>query len=218
MSTNIKINQLSTAVTSLPNDYLLVVQGGIYKKSTITNILHNLDATDTIRINPSQRSLDCIISSKNVGPMLIIKGSSDRIGIGTSSPAARLHVEGGNLQIGSSTTDGVVVQSTETIQYTASDQVGAIIKSISPMKSLSILNNATGTSGLFSLSNGFNGAYKSIAQNVTDNGKTSTITCTGLGFNTIEFTASGQSVLLQYNESISKWIIISNNGATISTV
>lgn len=217
MPNTIKTSQMAAAVTLNPADYLMIVQDGVNKKSDLTNILKNLNSVDTIRLNPIQNSIDIRISSKNDANMVFVQGASDRIGFGTNSPQSKVHVVG-NVQVGSNSTDGILVQSSETISYSAADQTNAAVKPISPLRTISTLDCNTGVSGLFSLSNGFNGEVKTIAQNTLDAGKTSTITLTGLGFNTITLNAVGKSTMLQFSSAISKWIIVGGNSAVYSTI
>lgn len=214
---NIKLTQMSVAVSLQAADYFMVVQGGANKKITTTTILKNLDSSDSIRVNPLQNAIDFSVASKNDASMLVIKGASDRFGIGTDNPQSKLHIVG-NAQIGSTSIDGVLLQSSEELTYTSSDQTIAAVKSVSPMRTITQLNCNTGVSGLFSLSTGFNGEVKTIFQNTLDVGKTSTISLTGLGFNTVTFDTVGESVILQFVSSISKWIILGNNNASFSTV
>lgn len=213
----VKLTQMSIASTLNAIDYFMIVQDGVNKKTTATNIFKNINSGDSIRVNPIQNTIDFSVASKNDANMLIIKGSSDRLGIGTGSPASKVHVIG-NVQIGSSAADGVLVQSAETITYTSADEITATVKPLSAMRSTSRLDCNTGVNGLFSLSNGFDGEVKTIFQNTITGSNTSKITLTGLGFNTITLEAVGHSSMIQYIASISKWIVVGGTGATYSTV
>ena len=208
------------ATTLNANDYFMIVQDGVNKKTTVTNILSNLNSGNIIRINPLQNSINFSVASKNTTDMFVVSGSTDRIGVGTATPQSVFHVIG-NSQIGSSSVDGILVQSSEEITYTAADQTNVVTKSISPSRTITSLICNTGCNGLFSLGVGFNGQVKTIAQRTLDTGasKTSTITiANGMGFNTIVFDAVGDSSVVQYVSSSNKWIIIGGNGASYSTV
>jgi len=214
---NIKISQMSVATSLNAADTFLVVQSGTNKKVDLTTILKNLNSTDHIRVNSLQLAVDFKVATLNDANALFVDGSVDRIGVGTDAPEAKFHVNG-NLQVGSLTQDGIITQSSENITYTAADQTNVTTKAISPLRAMTSIHCDAGVNGLFSLSNGFNSEIKTIFQNVLDVGKTSTITCTGLGFNTISFNAVGDSAMLQFNSSISKWVIVGGNSATFSTV
>ena len=216
----IKLTQMSLATTMNAADYFMIVQGGVNKKSDLSNILSNLNSGNAIRVNPLQNAINFSVASKNNGNMFVVSGAADRIGIGTDNPQSVFHVIG-NSQIGSGSVDGVLVQSAEEITYTSADQTNIVTKSISPSRAITSLICNTGCNGLFSLGAGFNGQLKTIAQQSLDTGaaKTSTITVAGgMGFNTITFNAVGDSAVIQYASSSSKWIIIGGNGADYSTV
>ena len=213
----IKVSQMSAATTLTDVDWFTVIQNGVNKKISTSTILNNCNSNDSIRINPNQNAVDFSFASKNDANMLIIKGPNDKMGIGISDPQSKFHVNG-NIQIGSDQSDGVLLQSLETITYTTSDQTNTIVKQISPSRGVSRLDCNTGVNGLFSLGNGFSGQTKTIFQNTLDGSKTTTISVTGLDFNTITFDAVGNSTMLQYITSISKWIVIGGSGAIYSTV
>lgn len=210
----IKVSQMSVAVTLNADDLLLIVQDGVNKQSSITNFLKNLNSVDSIRINPVQNAIDFSIASKNDANAIVIKGQTDRIGFGTATPESKVHVNG-NFQVGSSSADGVMLQSVESITYTAADDTALLTKELSSSRTSSILTCDIGVVGKFSLSAGSTGQIKNIT--LTTN-NTVTITLVGLGFNTVTLNAIGESVVLQYIPSISKWCTIGGNGEVLSTV
>jgi hypothetical protein len=215
----IKISQMNVADTLNATDYLTIVQNGTNLKSTLTNFLKNLNSNDSIRINPLQISIDFSVGALNDPFALFVDGSVSNIGIGTALPQSKLHVNG-NVQVGSASTDGVVVNSTESISYSATDQTNSIITPLAPTRTSSYITCATGVIGQFSLSAGSNGQLKTIILNSADSGKYALISVTGLGFNTIKLNATGSSVILQYSTINSKWTVMSvGNGAVVlSTV
>lgn len=213
----IKITQMSSASTLNASDVLVIVQGGVNKKTSVTNFLKNLNSVDSIRVNPVQLAIDFSVATKNDANSLFVDGSTDKVGVGTDLPESKLHVKG-NFQVGSATTDGIMVQSTEGIIYTVSDQTNSVTKAISPSRAGTIIDCNTGVAGLFSLSSGSNGQIKTIAVNTLNIGKTATISLVGSGFNTITFNAIGNTVVLQYFVGMAKWCVIGGNGAVLSTV
>ncbi len=211
----IKVTSMSNAVALTASDYLMIIQDGTNKKINITTFLKNLNSSDNIRINALQNAVDTTIMSKNDSSLLVLKGAIDRIGIGTNNPSSKLHIVG-NLQIGSSSTDGITVQSSENLVYTSADQTNIVTKIISPLRELTQLDCNTGVNSLFSLSSGSNGQFKTIFVNTLDGGKTASISITGLGFTTITLNAIGKSTVLQYVSAISKWVVVGGNGAIYS--
>ena len=213
----IKMSQMSVATTINATDFIMIVQDGINKKSSITNLLKNLNSVDVTRINPLQFAVDFSVATKTDANSLFVDGSLDNVGIGTAFPQSKLHVNG-NCQVGSSTTDGIILESTETVVYTADNQINLVLKALSPSRSASLISCNTGVVGRFSLPSGSNGQLKSISINTLDAGKSAIISLPGLGFNTLTFTTIGSTVLLRYFTSNSLWVIISNTGAAISTI
>lgn len=213
----IKVTQMPAALTLNATDSIMIIQSGTNKKSTVSTFLKNLNSIDTIRVNPVQNAINFTVATKNDANAIAVIGSTGRIGFGTSTPESKVHVAG-NLQVGSTTSDGITVQSSETVTYTAADQTSSLVKSLSPNRAMTAVNCNTGVSSLLSLPNGSNAQIKTIVQNTLDAGKTSTLSFTGLGGNTVTFNNAGESVTLQYVSLISKWIVLSIHGAILSTV
>ena len=212
----LKISQLSTAVTLNAADTVMIVQTGINKQSSFTNILKNLNSGDTIRINPLQSAIDSSVATLNDPFALFMDGSANYVGVGTNTPQSKLHVNG-NLQIGSSTSDGILVQSSEIITYTATNQTNGNTLALSPLREGSIINCNVGVTGLFSLPSGSNGQTKTIVVNTLDTGKTATLSLLGVGFGHVTFNAIGQTVTLKFFSALTKWVAVSVNGAVLST-
>lgn len=213
----IKVTQMPAALTINAADSIMIIQGGTNKKASLSTFLKNLNSVDSIRINPVQNAVNFIVASKNDANAIALIGSSDRIGFGTDTPESKVHVSG-NLQVGSSTHDGITVQSSELVTYTASDQTNMVVKALSPNRAMSVINCNTGVSSQLSLPSGSNGQIKTIVQNTLDAGKTSTLSFTGLGSNTVTFSNTGESVTIQYISLVSKWVVLAVNGAVLSTV
>jgi len=213
----IKMSMMSVAKTITATDTLMLLQNGVNKTTTISNLLKNFNTNDNIRLNPIQLSINTSISSKNDANALFVNGVTDKIGIGTNLPSSKLHVIG-NLQVGSSSSDGVLVQSTEVIIYTATDSTNGVTKAISPTRANTILKNDSGVYGLYSLSSGYDGQVKSIVVNTLDLGKTVSISIIGEGFNTITLNAVGDTAVIQYSAYTSKWYLIGGNNPVLSTI
>lgn len=213
----IKMSQLSVATTINATDFLMIVQDGVNKKTSITTLLKNLNSVDVTRVNPMQFAVDFSVATKNDQNSLFVDGSLDNVGVGTAFPQSKLHVNG-NCQVGSSVGDGIILESTENIIYTADNQTNLLKKALSASRAASLISCNTGVIGQFSLPNGSNGQLKSISINTLDAGKSAIISLNGLGFNTITFTSIGTTVLLRYFSSNSLWVMISNSGAAISTI
>jgi len=212
---SIKITQMPVATTVNGVDYLQLVQNGSNVKSTITNFLGNLNSAGPIRVNPIQFAIDFSVGTKNDPNAIFADGSTNRIGIGTSLPLSKFHVNG-NTQIGSPSSDGILVQSSELISYTAVNQTNLATLAISASRAMTSIACDTGVTGLFSLPTGNDGQFKTIIASTLTVGKTITITLTGLSFTTITMSLIGNSILLQYNASINSWCIISLHGATVA--
>ena len=222
----IKLSQMSVANTINATDYLMIVQDGVNKKTTITNLLTNLNAADNFRINPNQLSLNFYVASKNSPNALFVSGNNSYVGINTPSPTSLLHVNG-NCQIGSATTDGITIESTENVIYTAANQIGngssADTLTISVSRAATLLSCQTGVTGHFSLPYGSDGQLKTITVNTLDIGQTIIMSMSGLGFNQLSFPSTstsvvGNSVSLRFFSSLNKWAVVGNNGCVISQV
>jgi hypothetical protein len=210
----IKVTQLASTLTLTPTDILMVIQNGVNKKISVASLLKNLNSDDTIRFNPTQNAIDVVFSSNGVSNLLFVDGVNDRIGIGTSTPSSTFHVNIGNVQVGSTTTDGVFVGSSEIITHPPSASVtGATISPLRETTALEIYGSCT-----YTLGSGTDGQTKNIYLKAIDTGgSTATITVDGLGFNRIGLsTAIGDALTLKYLNS--KWVCVGNNGATLSTV
>lgn len=204
---------MSTATTLAPTDTMMILQGGVNKKVSVTTFLKSLDSADSIKLNPGQYAINISLSSKNDENAIFVNGNQDKVGFGTNAPQSKVHVNG-NIQCGSATTDGIIVQSTESL--TAVDSL--TVYSISTIREGSVINCNSGISGKFTLPAGYNGQIKFVAIGVLSAGNNTIISLGGLGFNTLTCTAVGNSVTLEYISSISKWCVISLYGATASTV
>ena len=220
----LKITQLPQTTSSTASDYLMVVQNAVNKRITLTSLLNTLNPSDNVRINSARSPISFSISTPNYADLFYVSGPNDAVGIGTNSPQGKLHVVG-TLKIGSSATDGILVHADETILYSAaSDSVQGLswFKPLNAARDTSLLQVDTGVAtAQFDLTNGTYGQYKLLNMTTFPVGAKSTIrVLTGVGFNRIDMTTAAQSVLLKCVNvnSVPKWVIVSNNGATVYTV
>ena len=216
MSNSIKLSKVSTATAPLNAvDIINLIQNGVNKKITLSDFLANLISNNDIRLNSIQNAIDVIISASTDFNAIRVNGVTGFVGIGVANPLSKLHING-NVKLGSTSDDGVLLQSSETIQYTTLDQTNATVKTLASSRATSILNCDIGVSGLFSLGIGFEGQIKNVVMNTLDVGRNSSLTFTGVNATSITFNATGQSTQLQYITSISKWAVLSVNGAVLA--
>lgn len=211
----IKISQLTAASTATPDDVFMILQDGGNKKTTLTTILKNLNSYDDIFINPLQNAIRTSIASKNNPKLFYADGVNDKIGIGTSSLSSHLVTIAGSISYGNASSDGILVGSSEEVQWNNGD----LIKNLSVVRESSYLFVQAGFAGSYALADGFDGQTKSINLLSTSSGTTS-VTLSGIdsSFTQINFTTKGQGILLKYKSSgsVHGWVIIGNNGCTIS--
>lgn len=219
----IKVSQLPTAGTLTPTDYFMVVQNGVNKRVSATTILKYLDSNDNIRINPSRKAINFQVSSRNTESLLVVNGASDFVGINTATPEERFHVNG-NLKVGSSSKDGISIESSEDITFTLSsdDPLGSsYFKTLNSARCTSTLIVENGvTVGRFVLNNGTPGQTKTIAlKSVQTNYKATIKIESGLGFNRVDLTAAGQSITMKciLVNDVPKWVCTSSYNASLYT-
>lgn len=209
----IKITQLVTASTHVGDDVFMLVQNGINKQTSLTTVLKNMNSYDNIRINPLQNAITTTISSKNIEKILYVDGVNDKVGIGTGTLSSHLLTLNGSISIGNSTSDGVIVGSSEEVAWNNGDPT----KALSVVRQSSYLSVQSGYTGVFSLANGFDGQIKTITLMTT---ATTTISCSGINsqFSTINMSTKGHSVTLTYkgSGSIHGWSAVGVNGATFT--
>ncbi len=220
----IKVTELPQASSSTPSDYVMIVQNGVNKKIPIATLLNTLDSTTNIQLNPSRNLIDIIMSSSNLPYLFFMDGSTDMIGINTNTPLSLLHIIG-NLQLGSSTQDGIVVHSSEDILYSATTdypQGVGWFKPLDASRDTSTLNVDTGLSvGQFDLQNGIPGQYKVLTMVSGPTGSKCTIRVSaGVGFNRIDLTQPGYSVTLKCVNitNTPKWVCVGYYIANLYTV
>lgn len=209
----IKFSEMPRPVEINGSDLITIVQGGINKVVTLTNLLAQLNSGSSMLFNQKQNAIQIKFLSKNNANLLVIDGVNDKIGINTTSPEALLHVVG-NVKLGSDSLNGVLCGSSEELTYTTADDSGSVVKALNILRETSYLNIDTGIAGDFSLGSGIDGQVKYICL-LTDTSGNTEVLATGVGFTKIRFNVIGDSVILKYRAgSINKWSCQGNNGAT----
>jgi hypothetical protein len=215
---DIKISQLAEASECLPTDYLMLVQSGVNKKVTLTTLLKNLVSQDTIRLNPTQLPLVIRLSSMNKPYLFNLDGINDRIGINTQSPQDLFHVNG-NVQVGATDADGLFTSSYELIYAKPSPYINTGTDTTLVNFPISPARESTGLSVFgactYILGNGYEGQTKNIYLSaIISSGDAVISVAQGLGFTSIQLTATGKGLTLKYINS--KWICVGNNGAVLT--
>lgn len=209
------MSQLATATSHYGDDKLMVVQTGVNKQTTLSALLGNLNSFSDIKFNPNLNAIRAIFSSRNNENLLFIDGTSNKIGIGTSTLTSHILTIDGNISLGSSSSNGVLVSSSEEVYWNNGDTT----KPISVARQASHLIVQSGFTGQFSLTNGFDGQIKTISLISASSGTTQ-VTLSGIGgeFTAINFTTKGDGAILVYkgSGSITGWTVVGMNGATLS--
>jgi hypothetical protein len=82
-----KISELTSASSAASADLLHIVQGGSNKKLTIANFLANLNSP--VVFNQGQNDVDTRIAGDTDAYLVMVKASSDRVGIGAQTPSEK---------------------------------------------------------------------------------------------------------------------------------
>lgn len=192
-----KISDLTAATSAAGADLFTLVQGGSNKKITITNFLANLNSA--VIVNSNGADQDTRISGDNDNNLFFTDASTDKVGIGTSTPAEKLDVAG-NLAISNG-----FLSFSQTPQAATGNAAASISTSITNFTLSSgsdSLSLATGTTGQVKIINVIAGAG-SVSINVA----------TRVGFTTVNSSTVGASITLL--ALTSGWIILSSRGMTI---
>jgi hypothetical protein len=192
-----KISDLTAATSAAGADLFTLVQGGSNKKITITNFLANLNSA--VIVNSNGADQDTRISGDNDNNLFFTDASTDKVGIGTSTPAEKLDVAG-NLAI----SNGFLSfsQTPQSATGNAAASVSTSITNFTLSSGSDSLSLATGTTGQVKIINVIAGAG-SVSINVA----------TRVGFTTVNSSTVGASITLL--ALASGWIILSSRGMTI---
>ena len=208
----IKVTQLPTAASMTGPDWLMIVSGGTNKKITFENALKSV-RTDLI-VNSSNEAASLKVYSQSGNNLLISDPVLGRIGVGTATPGALLHVNG-NLKIGAMDTSGVLISSYETLVVD-----GTVTKVAIPGIGITRLTFAAGSTSLnVNLSNGLPYQTKTFIVSDTPLGGTCNINVfpspwvDGGSAPSIKLSKLGDTVTFIYDET--GWAIQSYFGASI---
>lgn len=193
-----KISDLTAATSAAGADLFTLVQGGSNKKITVTNFLANLNSP--VIVNSNGADQDTRISGDNDNNLLFADASTDKVGIGTSTPAEKLDVAG-NLTISNG-----FLRFSQTAQSATGNATGDLTTAIT---------NFTLSSGgdTLSLALGSTGQVK-IINVIAGTGSLSINVANRIGFTTINSNTVGSSITLLCLSS--GWIIQSARGMTIA--
>lgn len=192
-----KISDLTAATSAAGADLFTLVQGGSNKKITITNFLANLNSA--VIVNSNGADQDTRISGDNDNNLFFTDASTDKVGIGTSTPAEKLDVAG-NLTISNG-----FLSFSQTPQSTTGNAAASLSTAITNFTLSSgsdSLSLAAGTTGQVKIINVIAGA-----------GNVSINVATRVGFTTVNSSTVGASITLL--ALASGWIILSSRGMTI---
>lgn len=208
----IKVTQLPTAASMIGPDWLMIVSGGTNKKITFENALKSV-RTDLI-VNSNNEAASIKVYSQSGNNLLISDPILGRIGVGTDSPSALLHVNG-NIKLGALDTSGVLISSYETLIVD-----GTLSKVAIPGIGITRFTFDAGSTSLnVNLSNGLPYQTKTFVVSDTPLGGTCTINIfptpwiDGGTAPSIKLSKLGDTVTLVYDET--GWTIQSYFGASI---
>lgn len=210
---DLRLSQLAIASTATEADYIMVVQNGVNKRMSFGTFLKNLNTNDVIRVNPMQRPINTVIASKDNSALVTIDGVNGRVGLNEPNPEALLHVNG-IVKIGGTSTDGLLLESSETLTHpTGTPVVNSTLNILRETSALEIFGACT-----YILNAGVEGQTKYIyLKSIDTAGSTAIISVAdGLGFNKIQLSgAVGQALTLKFVNS--KWVCTGNNNAILYT-
>jgi hypothetical protein len=189
-----RISEFVAATAAAAVDLFVLVQGGANKKITLANIFANINTP--VKINPLLADVDLQVSGDTDANLLFSDASTDRIGVGTATPAQKLDVNG---SIG---TNGIHVYKSVNTQSAA----GAI----SLTTRTTLLDTTSSFTG--TLASGVTGQTKMLMARNT--GAVTVTVATAAGFAQIVFNAVGQIASLEWQDG--KWFITGVRGATVS--
>jgi len=194
-----KISELTSAASAASADLLHIVQGGSNKKLTIANFLANINSP--VVLNQAQADVDTRIAGDTDAYLVMVKASTDRVGVGTQTPGEKLDVNG-NLAI-----SGGYLRLAQSPQSISGN--GALVANVTS----GITNITTTGAATISLADGVQGQIKQFIM-ITDAGDAVLTPLNRLGFSQITFNDVGDTVTLMFTNN--KWAVMSYYGAVVS--
>ena len=194
-----KISELTSAATAASADLLHIVQGGSNKKLTIANFLANINSP--VVLNQAQADVDTRIAGDTDAYLVMVKASTDRVGVGTQTPGEKLDVNG-NLAI-----SGGYLRLAQSPQSISGN--GALVANVTS----GITNITTTGAATISLADGVQGQIKQFIM-ITDAGDAVLTPLNRLGFSQITFNDVGDTVTLMFTNN--KWAVMSYYGVVVS--
>jgi hypothetical protein len=194
-----KISELTSASSAASADLLHIVQGGSNKKLTIANFLANLNSP--VVFNQGQNEVDTRIAGDTDAYLVMVKASTDKVGIGAQTPSEKLEVAG-NLAISAG-----FLRMSQAPQSISGN--GALVANVTS----AITNITTTGAATISLADGVQGQIKHFVM-ITDVGDAVLTPLNRLGFSQITFNDVGDTVTLMFTNN--KWAVLSYYGAVVS--
>lgn len=194
-----KISELTSASSAASADLLHIVQGGSNKKLTIANFLANLNSP--VVFNQGQNDVDTRIAGDTDAYLVMVKASTDKVGIGAQTPSEKLEVAG-NLAISAG-----FLRMSQAPQSISGN--GALVANVTS----AITNITTTGAATISLADGVQGQIKHFVM-ITDVGDAVLTPLNRLGFSQITFNDVGDTVTLMFTNN--KWAVLSYYGAVVS--
>jgi hypothetical protein len=226
MATKITISNLPATSSSSGADEFVLVQGGLTKKITNTNLFTSATLTSPTLVTPTLG----VASATSINKVAITAPATSATL--TLADGKTLTVNNSITFAGTDATTMTFPSTSASIARTDAAQTftgtqtfgGAVVGSVQALSGPGAVNvttlttafTSTGTGDALTLSDGVAGQLKSIVYVAEAAGAdTGVLTPSNFGNGTtITFTAVGNSVLLQFLGT--DWWIVSNNGATVA--
>ena len=226
MATKITISNLPAASSSTGPDQFVLVQSGLTKKITNTNLFSNTTLTSPTMTTPTLG----VASATSINKVAITAPATSATL--TIADGKTLTANNSLTLAGTDATTMTFPSTSATIARTDAAQTftgtqtfsGAVVGSVQSLSGPGAVNittfttafTSTGTGDALTLADGVAGQFKAIVYVAEAAGAdTGVLTPTNFGNGTtITFNAVGESVLLQFLGT--DWWIVSNNGATVA--
>jgi hypothetical protein len=210
---SIKISQLPVTQSILGSELVMMVQSGVNKNITISNLFNNINTTLPIRFNTENSPQSFSVGSALTDNLLFVDGALNRIGINTNSPTQPLHING-NIRV-----DGIMEQPVEYLKDASFDPNSTLGFIPSNPKSISIntpatLLNHSSEAVYIELTNGINGMEKTVTNLSSETVNMKVLLATGLS-NVFLPGGNASTIVLKFfnfetgSGLFQKWVILS---------